>query len=181
MIKRESSELNQITIPFYKRLTSPLLSTIHALNYWSTDKNNSIHESILVETLTRLQKVPNSLVSLDQSITQGNLFVLLPDIISCVKDHSSSDKWILYNFLYHTDINMFNYGLPVFILDRNLPLHIGYCLFLGLSPFEIDYATLLELHGDQRTHLLSMYFNKSALCGWYYNIYTALTTLNPLD
>ena len=38
LIKRESAESDEIAARFYRRLKFPLLTTVHALNYWPTDK-----------------------------------------------------------------------------------------------------------------------------------------------
>ena len=38
LIKRESSGSDQIITQSYKRLKFPLLTTVHALNHWSTEK-----------------------------------------------------------------------------------------------------------------------------------------------
>ena len=103
-----------------------------------------------------LQKVPNSLVSFAQSTTQGSLFLWLPDIINCLMEHSSSDKWISYNFFYLTDINMlqsrsicFHTGLKPSFADRLLPLSVANVLLKQIIPTQ---GTLLELHRDQGSH-----------------------------
>ena len=58
------------------------------------------------QALTRLKKVPFSLILFVQRIIQGSLLVLPWDILNSLTDHLRSSKWISYNSLYLTDINL---------------------------------------------------------------------------
>ena len=57
--------------------------------------------------INKATKLSTSLVLLISSTIQGNMFVLFLDILNYLMSHSKSDKWILYNFFYFLDINMF--------------------------------------------------------------------------
>ena len=56
---------------------------------------------------TKPQKMHTLLLPPVQNTTNGNLFILLPDIINCLMDDSRSGKWLSYNFLHLMDISMF--------------------------------------------------------------------------
>ena len=58
------------------------------------------------QPLTRLKKVPSSLILLAQRIIQGSQLVLPWDILNSLMDHLRSSKWISYNSLYLMDIDL---------------------------------------------------------------------------
>ena len=77
------------------------------------------------------KKKPTSLVPLVWSTTQESLFILLLDILNCLKFHLRSGKWISYNWIHLMDISMFSSWAVYFTLYWSLFLQTGYCLFCG--------------------------------------------------
>ena len=89
---------------------------------------------------------------------------VLPDILNCLMDHSSSGKWISHSFFCLVDTNMsylwsvcFHTGLKPSIADNLPPL-------LWLKSFWKSYLPF-KLHSNQTTHLLARCFDKSVLFG----------------
>ena len=108
-----------------------------------------------------------------QNTTNGNLFILLPDIINCLMDHSRSGKWLSYNFLHLIDISSFSHCLCIFILDCSLPLKMSYCL-LWLTSFQkrlsLPYPHL-NFIVIKKPILLARCFDKSLLFGCFHRFY----------
>ena len=133
--------------------------------------------------LNKATEIAYLLIPLVWNTAQKNLFVPLPGIFNCLMNNSRSVKWILYNFLCVTDINIFNHGLCVFILVWNLPLQTGYC-FLLLLWLEYFFWKRIFLHGKLLSTFIVIaeaiflaYLDKSVLFYWFYNIFTALLQL----
>ena len=106
----------------------PTIYIIHTSIHWYTNKIRVFMNQFGDETLTRLQKVPTSIVPLVWNTTQGSPFVLLPDVLNCLIDNESSGKWISYNFLHPMDIYI-SHGVYIFtqrlkpsLDDKLLPL-----------------------------------------------------------
>lgn len=99
-----------------------LLTTGHVLGHWSTDKMIAFMSQYWWRIINKATETAYRLIPLVWNTAQKNLFVPLPGIFNCLMNNSRSVKWILYNFLCVTDINIFNHGLCVFILVWNLPL-----------------------------------------------------------
>ena len=118
-------------------------------------------------TIYKATEIAYLLTPLVWNTAQKNLFVLLPVIFNCLMNNSRSVKWIFYNFLCVTDINIFNHGLCVFILVWNLPSQTGYCFLLLLWLkfffffffFENDISTWetpFNFHGDWGSHFTGL-------------------------
>lgn len=90
----------------------PLLITVYALNHRSTDKMIVIMNQYWWENINMATQ---SAYLTCQDFRQGNLFTLLPDILNCLFDHSSSGTWISYNFLLLIGINVL---LMVFVFSQ---------------------------------------------------------------
>lgn len=86
LIKRGSSGSNKSPV-LLETLKSPLLTTVHVINDWSTNKIITL-KNIGGETLTRPQKLPTLLVPLIQDLNQEGRFVLLLDILNRLMDNS---------------------------------------------------------------------------------------------
>lgn len=103
LIKRGSSGSNKSPV-LLETLKSPLLTTVHVINDWSTNKIITL-KNIGGETLTRPQKLPTLLVPLIQDLNQEGRFVLLLDILNRLMDNSRCGNQISYNFLHLMVIN----------------------------------------------------------------------------
>lgn len=115
LVDKESSGLDQITPPVLK---SPLLTTVQALNQRIYRHHDSLHESMLWTTIASMNqyrwrhidktvKCDHTLVPVVWRITQGRVFLLLPDVSNCLMGHEKFWKIKFIPVLHLVDINMF--------------------------------------------------------------------------
>ena len=117
------------------------------------------------ENISKATKLPNSLVPVVWSTTQGSLFVMLPDILNCLMNHSTSGKRLSCNFLHLMDINIlqswsvcFQTGLKpslAILLKKKKKKHYSY---LGNS--SILYCGR-KTHFIDRVHVCTDYLTSS--------------------
>ena len=88
-------------------LKFPLLTIVHALNHWSTEKIIAFMDQYWWGNINKATKSAYLTCPTCPNTAQESLFIQLLDILNRLTDHSRFGKWISYNSLQLMDINMF--------------------------------------------------------------------------
>ena len=86
-----------------------LLTTVHALNHWFTDKTIDFMNHYWWGNINKIAKSAYLTCPVVWSAAWGSLFVLFPGILNCLMDHLKSGKQASFNFLHLMDTNMLSY------------------------------------------------------------------------
>lgn len=92
-----------------ENLKFPLITTVHELNHWSTNKMIMIMNPHWWKTSARHKNVFILLVPSVLNLTEGNSSILPPNILVYPMNHSRFGKWISYNCPHLIHISIFQF------------------------------------------------------------------------
>ena len=88
-------------------LSFPLLTIVHALNHWSTDKMVAFINQYWLGTINKAAKTAYLTYPICLKYNPRKHVCTAPKISNCLMEHSRSGRWISYNCVCLMDINIF--------------------------------------------------------------------------